>query len=356
MSSSGKNFPGLKNDRFLRACRGEQVDRVPVWIMRQAGRYLPEFQEFRKQHDFFTICRTPSLACEVTLMPIRRYAFDAAIIFSDILVVPQALGMEVLMVAGTGPVLTSPLETPSDFTKLNLEGVINRLQYVGEAITLTRQCLEGKVPLIGFSGAPWTLMGYMIEGGGSKTMMKAKKWLYKYPKESHNLLTILSDIIIDYLLMQVEAGAQVLQVFESSAEFLNADLFEQFLLPYLKHIRTTVKSRLKSLQMDDVPMILFAKGAHYSLAEQAKLGYEVLGVDWTVDPLEARKLVGPDITLQGNLDPCALYGSEETIKKLTSNMIKKFTKDKYIANLGHGIYPDASPKHVEYFLDAIQNA
>lgn len=205
-----------------------------------------------------------------------RYSLDASIIFSDILVVPQALGMEVLMVAGTGPVLTSPLSTPDDFTKLNTDQVLARLQYVGEAITITRQRLNGQVPLIGFSGAPWTLMGYMIEGGGSKTMMKAKKWLYRYPKESHKLLTILSDIIVDYLVMQVECGAQALQIFESSAEFLNAQLFETFLMPYLKYIRTTVKSSLKSRQLDDVPMILFAKGAYYSLAEQAKLGKSYL--------------------------------------------------------------------------------
>lgn len=350
-----KTFPILKNDRFIRACRGEEVDRVPVWIMRQAGRYLPEFQDFRKKHEFFEICKTPALACEITLMPINRYKFDAAIIFSDILVVPQALGMEVLMVAGTGPVLTSPLVTPDDFTKLNTDSVVNRLQYVGEAITLTRQRLDGRVPLIGFSGAPWTLMGYMIEGGGSKTMMKAKKWLYKYPKESHKLLTVLADIIVDYLVMQVEAGAQALQIFESNAEFLNAQLFETFLMPYLKYIRTTVKNTLKSRQIEDVPMILFAKGAHYSLGEQAKLGYDVLGIDWTIDPVEARKIVGPNVTLQGNLDPPALYADETTIKKLTKDMIEKFGKQKYIANLGHGIYPDVDPEHVQYFIDAVQS-
>lgn len=350
---TSKNFPSLKNDRFLKACRGEEVDRPPVWVMRQAGRYLPEFQAFRKKHEFFEICRTPSLACEITLMPIDRYEFDAAIIFSDILVVPQALGMEVLMVAGTGPVLTSPLLTPDDFTKLNTDNVVSRLQYVGEAITLTRQRLDGRVPLIGFSGAPWTLMGYMIEGGGSKTMMKAKKWLYKYPNESHKLLTILSDIIVDYLVAQVEAGAQALQVFESSAEFLNAQLFETFLTPYLKYIRSTVRSSLKKRQLDDVPMILFAKGAHYSLSEQAKFGYDVLGIDWTVDPLDARRLA-PNVTLQGNLDPPALYGDKSTITKLTNDMIDKFGKQRYIANLGHGIYPDVDPEHVQYFIDAVQ--
>lgn len=353
---ASKNFPALKNDRFLRACRGEPIDQVPVWIMRQAGRYLQEFQDFRKKHEFFEICRTPNLACEVTLMPINRYKLDAAIIFSDILVVPQALGMEVLMVAGTGPVLTNPLATPADFTKLNTDNVVSRLQYVGEAITVTRQRLNGQVPLIGFSGAPWTLMGYMIEGGGSKTMMKAKKWLYKYPQESHKLLTILSDIIVNYVVMQVECGAQTIQIFESSAEFLNAQLFETFLLPYLKYIRATVKSTLKSRQIEEVPMILFAKGAYYSLAEQAKLGYDVIGIDWTIDPAEARNIVGPNVTLQGNLDPPALYGDETTIKKLTKEMIEKFGKERYIANLGHGIYPDVDPNHVQYFIDAVQNA
>lgn len=351
-----KNFPDLINDRFLRACKGESVDRIPVWIMRQAGRYLQEFQDFRKKHEFFEICKTPSLACEVTLMPINRYKqLDAAIIFSDILVIPQSLGMEVLMVAGTGPVLTNPLNTPDDFTKLNTDNCISRLQYVGDAITLTRQRLNGRVPLIGFSGAPWTLMGYMIEGGGSKTMMKAKKWLYKYPKESHKLLTILTDIIINYVVMQIESGAQAIQIFESSAEFLNQQLFETFALPYLKHIRHTVKNMLKCRQIEEVPMILFAKGAWYSLAEQAKLGYDVIGIDWTVDPVQARKIVGPNITLQGNLDPPALYADESSIKKLTKEMVEKFGTERYIANLGHGIYPNVDPKHVDYFLDAIKS-
>lgn len=206
-------FPPLINDRLLRAVKGEEVDHVPVWIMRQAGRYLPEFRELRSKHDFFTICRTPALACEVTLQPIRRFNLDAAIIFSDILVIPQALGMVVEMRPGVGPVLPNPLVTPSDIDKLKTPvNVSQELGYVYEAITLTRQKLEGKVPLLGFVGAPWTLMAYMIEGGGSKTLSKAKNWLYKWPEESKKLLDIITNVVVDHLVGQAKGGAQLLQV------------------------------------------------------------------------------------------------------------------------------------------------
>lgn len=207
------DFPPLKNDRLLRAARGEEVDRVPVWVMRQAGRYLPEFRATRAVSDFFTVCRTPELACEVTLQPIRRFDLDASIIFSDILVIPQALGLDVEMKPGVGPVLPKPLETPDDIARLRVPvNVKEHLNYVYEAVTLTRHKLEGKVPLIGFVGAPWTLLGYMIEGGGTKTMSKAKKWLYQWPEESKRLLGIISDVVVDHLIGQAEAGAQMLQV------------------------------------------------------------------------------------------------------------------------------------------------
>lgn len=348
---TSKNFPTLKNDRILKAARGELPDKLPVWIMRQAGRYLPEFREIRKEHSFFEICQTPSLACEVTLMPIRRFDLDAAIIFSDILVIPQALGMEVIMGPG-GPSMPDPL-TIETLSKLKEEGAVDRLKYVGQAISLTRHKLEGKVPLFGFSGAPWTLMGYMIEGGGSKTLSKAKKWLYAHKSESHQLLQLLTNVIIDYLVMQAESGAQILQVFDSSAEYLNGNLYDVFGLPYLKQIRSGVKEKLKKLNLD-VPMVLFAKGASFCLNEQAELGYEIIGIDWTVNPknIDVRKL---DITLQGNLDPCALYAPKEDLIKYTKEMINNFGVKRYIVNLGHGIYPDMDVSSVETFIETVHS-
>ncbi|KAI9562270.1 uroporphyrinogen decarboxylase [Daphnia sinensis] len=345
------NFPPLKNDRILRAARGEETDKVPVWVMRQAGRYLPEFRATRVNHDFFSMCQTPEVACEVTLQPIRRFPLDAAIIFSDILVIPQALGMEVLMKAGEGPVFTSPLVTPEDLNLLETPvNVDDKLGYVFKAVNLTRHKLEGKVPLIGFAGAPWTLMSYMIEGGGSKTMSKSKAWLYRYPEESHKLLQILTDAIVDFLVGQVRAGAQMLQVFESHAEYLSPDLFTQFALPYIKQIQERVRTKV------DVPMCIFPKGGHFSLEQLSSAGYDIIGLDWTIKPEEGRQKVGPNITVQGNMDPCALYGTKESIQLVAKNMVHRFGTQRYIANLGHGIYPDVDPEHLAAFIDGIHDA
>lgn len=351
-----KNFPALKNDNLLRAARGEAVDRVPVWVMRQAGRYLPEFQEVRAKHEFFEVCRTPELACEVTMQPLRRFDLDASIIFSDILVIPQALGITVEMKKGVGPVLPEPLVTPKDLERLNQTGTIERLNYVGDAITMMRHLLDGKVPLLGFTGAPWTLMGYMIEGGGSKTMSKAKSWLTDYPEASQQLLNILTDQVVDYLLMQVKAGAQMLQVFESSAEHLTKEQYLAVCLPYLKRIRDDLLSKLAAENIAAVPMVLFSKGAMHSLPEQAKTGYEVIGLDWTIDPLEARKLVGPDVTLQGNLDPQLMYKPADELRQLVLDMVQKFGKHRYIANLGHGITPQTPVESMAVLVKAVHDA
>jgi len=292
--------------------------------MRQAGRYLPEFQQVRRQHDFFEVCQTPELACRVTLQPIERYNLDAAIIFSDILVIPQALGMEVEMKPTVGPFFPSPLQTPSDISSLQIPvQVESKLKYVFEAISLTRCKLGGKVPLIGFSGAPWTLMSYMIEGGGSKTLSKSKKWLYCYPEDSHKLLQILTDVIVDYLVGQVAAGAQLLQLFESHAEFLGPESFNEFCFRYIKQIYDRVVKKLKEKEIEQVPMIIFAKGAHYALKELSQSGFEVVSLDWTVDRINARECIGPNITIQGNLDPCALYGSKDSIEKKSVHNVNR---------------------------------
>uniref|UniRef100_G1ND34 Uroporphyrinogen decarboxylase n=2 Tax=Meleagris gallopavo TaxID=9103 RepID=G1ND34_MELGA len=349
-----KGFPKLKNDTFLRAARGEETEHTPVWCMRQAGRYLPEFRETRAAQDFFDTCRSPKLCCELTLQPLRRFPLDAAIIFSDILVVPQALGMEVVMVPGKGPTFPEPLKEVEDLLKLRQKvDVSAELGYVFQAVTLTRHSLEGKVPLIGFSGAPWTLMSYMVEGGGSATMAKAKSWLYRHPEASHRLLRLLTDVVTDYLVGQVAAGAQALQLFESHAGHLGPEQFQEFALPYIRDIARDVKSKLKAEALPLVPMIVFAKDAHYALRDLAQAGYEVVGLDWTIQPQEARAQVGKGITLQGNLDPCALYAPKEKIGELVKKMLESFGTQRYIANLGHGLYPDMNPEHVGAFVEAV---
>jgi len=279
---------------------------------------------------------------------------DAAIIFSDILVVPQALGMNVIMEPGVGPVLPEPLEEISDVEKLNFSvDVREAMKGTLAAITLTRKLLEGKVPLLGFSGAPWTLMSYMIEGKGSRTLNKAKAWLYRHPLVSEKLLYDIGTVVINYLVEQVVSGAQMLQVFESHADLLSPDLFNKFCLPVLDRIQTEVTRILVERKVEPVPMVIFAKGGHYALHQLSKLTYDVIGVDWTVDPKVARQLVGKDAVVQGNLDPCALYGDDRTIKTLVKKMIDRFGEDRYICNLGHGIYPDAPVESVQSFIDAV---
>ncbi|TPP59825.1 Uroporphyrinogen decarboxylase [Fasciola gigantica] len=326
--------------------------------MRQAGRYLPEFRALREKHDFFQICRTPELACEVTLQPIKRFDLDAAIIFSDILVIPQALGLEVKMLPGVGPKFTHPLENESDLDRLNWTvDVCKELSYVYEAVTLTRHELQGRVPLIGFSGAPWTLMSYMIEGSGSPTQSKAKRWLYAEPNASHRLLTLLKNTCVDHLVQQAVAGAQILQVFESHAGALTPALFNTFALPYLTGIVDEVRDKLMHEHKWDhsslPPMIVFAKDGHFALQSLIDSGYDVVSLDWTVCPAQARAMARDKVTLQGNLDPCALYAPPDKLRSLVKSMLQEFTSSRYIVNLGHGIYPDVDPDKVKLFVDLV---
>ncbi|KAI9357977.1 Uroporphyrinogen decarboxylase [Zopfochytrium polystomum] len=352
-----RDFPPLLNDLILRAARGEPVERAPVWIMRQAGRYLPEFREARKRNDFFTICRTPELACEVTLQPIDRYGplLDASIIFSDILVVPQAMGMEVQMLEKVGPHFPDPLRHPDDLAKLTFPvDVQSTLKYVFDAITLTRKELKGRVPLFGFAGAPWTLMAYMIEGGGSKTLSKAKSWLFRYPNESHRLLQMITDVLVDFLIGQIKAGAQLLQLFDSWAGELSPNDFQKFSLPYIEQVGRRVSDWLKSANAN-VPLAVFARGAHYALRELSQLQYSIVSLDWTVKPSKARTETEGRVTLQGNADPSLLYGEAKTIKDTVRVMLEDFGPEKrYIANLGHGMYPDHDPEHLKAYLEAIR--
>lgn len=349
-----ERFAPLKNDLIIRAAFGQKTERVPVWVMRQAGRYLPEYHEAKAGADFFTVCRNKELASTITLQPVERFPLDAAIIFTDILVVPQALGMEVLMLEKAGPHFPHPLTSPDDLAKLDEpSAALERLNYVFEAITLTRERLAGRVPLIGFSGAPWTLMAYMIEGGGSKMFAKAKAWFYKYPEASHALLQRLTDTIIIYLEGQVAAGAQLLQIFDSWANEIGPDVFATFSKPYLLQIARALKAK-----HPEIPLIVFAKGANYAIEELARDSeYDVVGLDWTISAADARDLVskgGRRCSLQGNLDPCALYSSKEVIRKEVRKMLQSFGSTQgLIGNLGHGLHPSHDPQLVGEFIDAV---
>ena len=338
-------FEPLQNDLLLRAARGEKVERPPCWVMRQAGRYLPEYHKEKGDHDFFECCRSPEIASSLTLQPIDRYAglIDAAIIFSDILVIPQAMGMEVVMMPERGPVFPEPLQGPEDpqYTQLMARevDVKEELDYVYKAITLTRQKLKGRVPLYGFCGAPFTLMCYMVEGGGSKIFRQAKTWIFKHPKESKALLQKIAELCVEYLALQVIAGAQIIQVFDSWAGELSPSSFKEFSMPYLKYICDHLPKRLETLGEMAVPMVVFAKGAWYALEDLCKTNYDVIGLDWLHAPAEAYEVAQKyNKVLQGNADPGVLYGGHEAITKVASEMVEGFGggKQGWIANLGHG--------------------
>ena len=342
-------YPELKNDRLLRAARGHGVDRVPVWMMRQAGRYLPEYRKIREGLDFFETCRDPDLVTEITLQPVVRFRLDAAIIFSDILVVPQAMGMEVEMQPGRGPVFPGPLKSSLDLDRLVRPDVAQELGYVFEAVRRTRIALEGRVPLIGFSGAPWTLMAYMIEGSGSKTFAKPRAWLHTQPEASDRLLEMLSDVIVEYLSGQIRSGAQFVQLFDSWAGVLGPADYRRYALPPLIRIGAELKERFP-----DVPLALFPRGAHYVLEDLVGSPYDVVSLDWTIDPAAARKRTEGAITLQGNLDPTILFASSERIRQAVDEMIDGFGVERYIANLGHGMMPEHDPERAADFVRAVQ--
>ncbi len=343
------DYAPLKNDLLLRAARRQYTERTPVWIMRQAGRYLPEYRALRSEEEFFTLCRTPELAAEVTLQPVDRFPLDAAIIFSDILVVPQAMGLEVRMVKGKGPHFPEPLRGPDDLGRLLQPNVPEALDYVMEAIKRVYKELQGRIPLIGFCGAPWTLMAYMIEGGGSKTFSRSRAWLFCYPDESRRLLQQITEVLVDFLVAQIHAGAQAVQVFDSWAGFLSPATFEAFALPYLRQIAARVGE-----VCPDVPRIVFAKGAHYALPALVEAGFDVVGLDWTIDPGAARTMVNGGAALQGNMDPSVLYAKPDVIRAETRSMLEGFGPHAHIANLGHGMNPDHDPERALVFIEAVQ--
>ncbi|MCW5908233.1 MAG: uroporphyrinogen decarboxylase [Chitinophagales bacterium] len=337
----------LKNDLLLKALQGEVVSRPPVWMMRQAGRYLPEYLELKAKYDFFTRVETPELACEITLQPIDIIGSDAAIIFSDILVIPQALGVQVLMEEGKGPVLPATIKTKADIDSLQVQGAAERLDYVCKAISLTKRELNGRVPLIGFAGAPFTILCYMVEGKGSKTFDKAKQFCFTQPELAHQLLQKITDATIEYLKAQVKAGADCVQVFDSWSGMLSPDDFNAFALPYLKQISNALSPLC--------PVILFPKGSWYALKELTNTSVSAIGIDWTITPAFAREQTSNNITLQGNFDPTKLLMPVPEIQNAVKKMIDDFGVQRYIVNLGHGILPNIPVDNAKAFVDAVQN-
>jgi uroporphyrinogen decarboxylase len=336
-----------QNDLILRAAKGEQVERVPVWLMRQAGRILPEYKAVRaKAKNFIEFVKTPEMAAEVTIQPVDILGVDAAIIFSDILVIPEAMGLPYQMIEAKGPFFEKTIKTQSDIDVLHIADG-NDLDYVIKAIELTKKGLNNRVPLIGFAGAPWTIMAYMVEGSGSKTFSQAKKLMYQEPALAHQLLEKITQSTINYLKAQIAAGADMIQIFDSWAGVLGNEQYTAFSLQYISKICDAISPL--------VPVTIFGKDAHFALANMSKLNCNTIGLDWTINPQDARIIVGSGKTLQGNADPCLLYADEKTIELEAKKMVNAFGKHRYIANLGHGLYPDLDKNKVKFFIDCIKS-
>lgn len=336
----------LQNDILLKALRGEKVERPPVWMMRQAGRYLPEYMILREKYSFFERCQVPELACEITIQPVDIVGVDAAILFSDILVVPQAMGLEVQLIESKGPILPEPIKTLCDFDRIRVPDVNETLHYVFDAIRLTKNELNDRVPLIGFAGAPWTILCYMVQGKGSKTFDEAKAFCYTQPALAHRLLQMITDTTIAYLKGQVKAGVDVIQVFDSWGGLLGPGDFENISLKYIRQIINALK--------DEVLSIIFAKGAWHSLESMNETGAHGLGIDWCITAQMARELAGDKITLQGNFDPAKLLSPIPVIKKEVRKMLSDFGGQKHIANLGHGILPNTPVDHAKAFVETVK--
>lgn len=338
----------LQNDLVLRATKGENIERYPVWLMRQAGRILPEYRAVRSSlSGFKELVETPRFAAEVTVQPVDILGVDAAIIFSDILVVPEAMGLEYQMLEAKGPWFEKTIQTEADlkFAEVDFD-VEDRLGYVLEAIKLTNKELNGRVPLIGFAGAPWTIFCYMIEGHGSKTFSESRKMLYTNPVLAHKLLDRITKVTIKYLQAQIKAGAHMVQVFDSWAGILGTEQYATFSMPYLKQIADAIQ---------EAPLTIFSKGALSSLEDIANLDCNTVGLDWNMDISAFRSVIGDNRTIQGNLDPCALYSTHDEVAKLTTNLLDSFTSKRHIVNLGHGVYPDVDPAKVKTFIQTVKD-
>jgi len=342
----------LKNDTFIRALLKQPVEYTPIWMMRQAGRYLPEYRKVREQAgSFLDLCTNPELACEVTLQPLRRFGFDAAILFSDILTIPDAMGLGLYFTEGEGPKFTQPVRTAADVNKLPIPDPETDLRYVIDAVRLIRKNLQGSVPLIGFSGSPWTLATYMVEGGSSKSFQKVKSMMYEQPKLMHVMLDKLAQSVAAYLNAQIEAGAQAVMLFDTWGGMLTTEDYAEFSLYYAKQVRALLKTNVDGQQ---IPTILFTKGGGLWLEAMADSGYDALGLDWQTDIQQARARVGQKVALQGNMDPVALYADPEIITEKVKTILHKYGAGSgHVFNLGHGILPDMNPEHVKAMVDAV---
>ena len=344
----------LKNDRFLRALLKQPVDITPVWMMRQAGRYLPEYRATRaKAGDFMGLCTNPELACEVTLQPLERYPLDAAILFSDILTIPDAMGLGLYFETGEGPKFKKVIQSEKDIQQLKVVNPEKDLSYVVDAVRLIRRELNGRVPLIGFSGSPWTLATYMIEGGSSRDFHKTKQMLYNQPEALHQLLGILADSVVVYLNAQIQSGAQAVQIFDSWGGALSHAAYQEFSLNYMQKI---VNGLIKEADGREVPIILFTKGGGQWLEFMADTGAHALGLDWTTDLGQARQRVGHKVALQGNMDPAVLYASPDKIRQEVKRILQSYGSGPgHVFNLGHGITPEVDPAHAGAFIDAVHS-
>ena len=342
----------LKNDRFLRALMKEPVDVTPVWMMRQAGRYLPEYRATReKAGSFMDLCRNAELACEVTIQPLERYPLDAAILFSDILTIPDAMNLGLSFGAGEGPKFARPIQSAADVKKLFVPDPEGELQYVMNAVRTIRKELDGRVPLIGFSGSPWTLATYMVEGGGTKDFGKVKGMMFDRPDLMHNILDILAQSVTSYLNAQIAAGAQTVMIFDTWGGVLTPRDYREFSLRYMQQI---VDGLTREVDGRKVPVILFTKNGHCWLEDMAETGADALGVDWTIDIGEARKRVGDKVALQGNMDPTVLYASPDRIREEVGNVLASYgTGTGHVFNLGHGIHPGIDPENVGAFINSV---
>jgi uroporphyrinogen decarboxylase len=336
----------LKNDILLRTLKGEATERKPIWLMRQAGRILPEYRATRERaKNFIGLVTNPELAAEVTVQPVDILGVDAAIIFSDILVIPEAMGLPYQMIESKGPNFPQTVQNMADVERLEIADAEVSLRYVTEAIKITKQMLEGRVPLIGFAGAPWTIFSYMVEGSGSKTFSKAKAMLYQQPDLAYALLEKITLSTIDYLKAQIRAGADVVQLFDSWAGILSPEAYNQFAIPYINQICEAIT---------EVPMIVFAKGAFFAMDELGKLPCTALGLDWNMSPQVVRAQVGKDMILQGNLDPCMLYAPDDVLVQGVKDMLHAFG-DRHIVNLGHGLYPDIDAQKVKLMIQTVKD-
>ena len=344
--------PALKNDRLIKALLRQPVDRTPIWVMRQAGRYLPEYRATRaKAGDFLTLCKTPELACEVTMQPLDRFPLDAAILFSDILTIPDAMGLGLYFTEGEGPKFKKTIQTEKDIKNLGVPDPEQDLGYVMDAVRLIRQELSGRVPLIGFSGSPWTLATYMVEGGSTKVFANTKALMFDQPDLMHQLLDKISQSVTQYVNAQIAAGAQAIMIFDTWGGALNTQNYLEFSLAYMKKI---VDKIFREHEGQRIPVVLFTKGGAQWLEPIADTGCDAVGLDWTIEIGEARKRIGDRVALQGNMDPCVLYASPDRIKQEVAHILDSFGHGSgHVFNLGHGIHPTIDPEHTAALVNAV---